>query len=241
MVVAMENLLFFNWVLNNLDLVLILLILGFSAIGAFRGFFAQLGGTLTTIIGIIVAIFLSKGLMALLCKFTNFDDALYNSFIQFINNKYSFLSSVELSKLETTVTSLPFPEAVRNSVLNFCNSQNASVVNVGEALATYLAQYAILLICFIIIFILVKLGFFLLRRFGENLREIEIVRKVDTVLGAFLAVFSLYRKLSLIFLIISIIPFGFLHGLSVAVSSSHIATFITNFNFFGFVLSLVEI
>ncbi len=237
----MENLLFFNWILSNLDLVLLALILGFAVYGAIKGFFAQLVGAITTVVALIVATMFAKPFMNLVINYTPIDSYLQTSFSAYVSNHFPALNSVNIENVASVVEKLPFPDVIKNSVLNFCSTQTSSIINVGEILASFIAKYLILLVCFIILIAVIKLLFLLLRKLGENLREIDIVRSIDNTLGAFLAIFKLYRRLSLIILIISILPLDFAINLQNAVNGSYIATFISEFNLYSWILSILQL
>ena len=227
-------------IFNNLELLMILLILGFAIYGAIRGFFAQLVGTATTIIALVVATLISKGFMNLLCDYTGFDEFFSGRYEKWLLNNFDYFKGLSADEFSSAIDLMPFPKTVKNSIINLCASSGDGV-SLAFVTAKVMAKYTVLAICFVFVFTGIKLLFLLLRKVGKELRKISLIRQVDNTLGAFLSIFRLYRILSFIFFVINITPLGLMDGVKNYIASSHIATFIYNINMFNWLVSLMQI
>ncbi len=238
----MDNLLFsFSSILENLDLILIALFIAFGIWGAIRGMFKQLAGSLATIVAIICAAIFCKAVYNLLIKIPLFNENFYNWIYGIATKTFSSFSEISASDIPTAVESLPFVSAVKNTILNYSAGDVNLKIDLNIYIARAISNYIVLAFSFILIFVLIKLIFMFLRKLGSKLREIEGIRKVDTLLGAIFGLLGLFRKLSFLLFIIKIIPFTFIEGIKGYISESYIATFITNYNVVEWILSLIKL
>lgn len=231
----------FSWVLENLNLIIILTFAGYGVYGLFKGFFGQLAGALATLIAIIIATMFSKALYSVVVKATPVDDFFLEKFSLWANNRFPSLKSVDAGKLSETVSSLPFPSIVKNTLNSLAGTADGGTVDLCMAVAQTFANYATLIICFVILFIAVKLILFFFRKMAKQLRTFTGFRLTDSAFGICLSLFQAFRFFSGIFFVVNFIPFSFMDTLKGAVADSSLATLITNYNLYAWLFGLIQL
>lgn len=237
------NALLFNLsaVYDNLELILVLAFLSFALYGYVRGFFAQLGGSISTMVALIVAVLFSKLPFAFIQNNTSVCQSAKLWISSGVESMFPALSNLSTQNVAAEVSTLPFPDIVKDTIVSYATKSGQSVVNLNDYVSTALADYLVLALCFALTFFAVKTLFLILKIIGEKLRKYEAVRKADSLLGAFISCFKLFRKLSFALFIIYLLPFNFLGDIKQAVANSVIATFIKDYNLFEWLLSLAQL
>lgn len=237
----LNTLLSFTNILNNLDLILVALFIVFIIIGAIRGMFSQLVGSISTMVALIFATVFCKVLYALVIKLPFFSNNYYNLVFNFATKTFPGLAEVSASDIPNAVSGLPLISAIKSSILNYAESDASLKVNLNVYIAKAVTNYTALAISFLLIFALLKLLFILLKKIGKSLREYNSIKTVDNVLGGIVGAFGLFRRLSFILFVIKIIPFSFLNELKQGIANSIIANFITTHNIVEWILSVLVV
>lgn len=236
----MENLLA-NTAGAIVDIVALTLIAVFAIIGLKQGFAKTFVSTFGTFISLILA--------ALLCS----------SAVNTFQNNFGLVESIS-NGLQGSMTGL-FGDTIMNTTLRQATETNLAEagvtswiikivlsiqtseipmdVTLNQIICPVIAYYVVALISFVILFIIFKIMLFLLSRFVLKLYKIKIVKKTDKTLGV---IFGLIRGILIIELaiwIISIIPLGFCHTLTIYIQNAPISNFLGNINLFSLIINSI--
>ena len=112
--------------------------------------------------------------------------------------------------------------------------------SLNEIICPVFTYYVAAIISVVILFILFRILFFLLGKLVSSLREeIEIVNKVDRILGAVLGLIQGIVYIEFALLIISIIPIDFFQMLTHEVSNTFLVNIIAHINLFHAIIGWI--
>lgn len=228
-----------NWILENLNLIIILFILTFVIFGMIRGFFAQLEGFIVTITAFIFASIFAKPLLNFFSEKTSLVSNLSQSISQFISNSFPPLSSIEMSTVNDSLASLPLPANVVSSIQRSLDLSQSESINLCDVIGGSLAGYIVLALCYFAVFIAVKIIFKFIRIFAVFIRRIQLLKLTDIILGAALGFIKSILIIYAVTFLINLLPFSWLESIKQAIDSSFVLKFMSEHNLFSWLIGMI--
>lgn len=174
-----------------ISIIFLLIIFGLGLLGYKKGFFKTLTGFIKSIASFVIAILLCKPI-ALLLSNSKMGVSMTNSFIEYFEKKGIFSEIVTMANKEQIVSQSLQTLNVPSLLNNFLTKLLVHVVpitgdkTIGQSLAPTLTLYIFIGISFVLLFIIVRLLFILLKKFFNYLEQIPFVGFVNKILGCFI-------------------------------------------------------
>lgn len=218
------------------DLVIILVLVGFIALGYFQGF----GKTVISLVGNILSLILATVLCVKFVELMNnafgMVDGLSKSIESFLPKVFGEkLMSTSLETLKTNqelIDKSGLSSFVIKIILDLIADSTGIDPNVtfGQLLAPTFSYYVAVVIGYVVMYILFRILFFLLGKFIESMYEFELFEKTDRALGACLGFLQGILILQVVTFIIGALPFGFMKPLNDAIVSGTLSGLIGKIN-----------
>ena len=225
-----------------IDSVAVIFVLIFIIVGLCQGFVKMFFSTFGTILGLILAL--------ILCPFV----------AQFMENEFSLVTNIA-NGLGGTLTGV-FGHAVMNTTIEEAIASNFSSVQMGGLVASIVmdvatgsdipvdvtlsqiicptfAYYVVIALAVLVLFIILKILFFLIGELVKKLHVITAVAVVDRILGVVMGLLSGLYYLELVMFIIGIIPIGFIQEISYGITQTYFASFVHNIGIFNLILTVI--
>lgn len=221
------------------DLIALVVILGFAFLGLKKGFTKTFVSMFGTLFSLLFAV--------LLCK----------SAVSFLESKYQMVTSISnwtsgfVSRFfGADITTIPLKyaseELLRSTNLSswligliLSVKAQGSVdptATLDSIISPVLGYYIVLILALIVLYILFKVLFFLIGEIVKRAYNIKVIGVLDTVLGVVIGVVHGIVILQLSIMVIHVIPMGFFQNLSLQIDNSVFASFINKVNVFGIIL-----
>ena len=216
------------------DAVILVLIAAFLFYGMAKGFTSVLLSTVARIASLVLAVLLCSNL------------------VMFLNDKFNAISAVEgwikplLDKIfgeellnvtiaEYVSSKVDLGTSGISSILLKVVSKILADKNIDPNLTLFqivsptIAYYILSAICFVALYILIRVGFVLLNKISKRwIDNISIIKTADRLLGAILSVIYCIFLISAVVSLIEIIPIGFFNKLNGYIQESIVGSFIVN-------------
>ena len=209
------------------DIVILVILLIFLIIGIVKGFLKQVLDLIGTIVALIIAISFCRALADVVIQNTAIKASIAPSIANFLGLPN------ELVDAETATASLQeanMPGFLIDAIVKYISELNETTVDLSVIVSEALAEYIIVFVAFIVIFIGVKLGALILKGVAALLKKVNVINVIDRIAG--LAV-GLLKGLLLVYILlylINIMAFDFMAVVQQQVNESVIANFLSKYN-----------
>ncbi len=230
--------------LNNfsatIDIVALVILIIYALYGLIRGFTKTFFSVFGSIIGVALALLIAPSVISFVqAKFSVLDG--------FKNSFYGVSKKILGSELYATPLALATKESlngvagfIANALLSLKNNANVSAdATIGQALATIFAYYALLIICGIIVFIILKCIFYLISEVVKKAYKNKFVATFDRSLGLALGFINGIFTLEIIILLIGILPIPFCQQIIININDTALTRFIQNINLYQLIINNV--
>lgn len=218
------------------DIVIIVILLIFLIVGISKGFMKQVFGLIGTIAAIIIAVLLCRSLADFVISHTSLKATIAPAIAGFLGLPEALVDA------ETASASLQesgMPGFLIEALQNYMAQLNETTFNLSVIVSEALAEYLIVFICFIVIFIGVKLLTLILKGIAAMLQKITLIKIIDKIAGAAVGLFKgLLIVYSLLYLI-NLLSFDFMAVIQQTINESVLANFLSKYN--PFILLLAPI
>ena len=225
------------------DLIALLVIIGFALLGLKKGFTKTFVSMFGTLFSLLFAV--------LLCKST----------VSFLESKYQMVTSVSnwtsglVSRLFggdiTTLTLGQASEELLRStslsswLIGLILSVKAQgtvdpTVTLDTIISPVLGYYIVLILALIVLYILFKVLFFLIGEIVKRAYNIKVIGILDTVLGVVIGIVHGIIILQLAIMVIHVIPMAFFQNLSLQIDNSVFASFINKVNVYRIIIKAMS-
>ena len=219
------------------DGIVLLIILGLTIYGLIRGFIKQVIGLVGIVASFVLAYSLCSPLATLICNTTKWDDNIASTVASMFNVADQ---SVKVSEVAQHLTSLPVPEFLKKSVIEYSSKVTEGMVNLASVVGYSVAKYLLIGVSYLVIFVGVRVACFLLKHLLSFLADnMPIVGNVNKTLGALVGLFKGLCIVYFALFIINVMPFKFLSEFKILLKSSVVAGFFLDYNLFGFLFGLL--
>ena len=225
-----------------IDIVALALIVLCTILGFRRGFAKTFVSTFGILLSLIFAILLSgvtaKFLESQFSWTTKISQGLTKSLSSVFGNDLMQTTIEQASS--TTLTDAGLSGIIVKMILGIKSGSTISPdVTVGQAISSTFAYYITVLIAILILYILFRIALFLLSEIVFKAHKFKLIKGVDKTLGALLGVIRGIIIVQIIILIVDLLPFNFFNTISVAISKSAVAGFISRINIFKIIVSAI--
>ena len=218
------------------DIVIIVILLIFLIVGIVKGFMKQVFGLIGTIAAIIIAVLLCRQLADFVIAHTSLKATIAPAIASFLGLPEALVDA------ETAGVSLQesgMPGFLVDALQNYIAQLNETTFNLSVVVSEALAEYLIVFLSFVVIFIGVKLLTLILKGIAAMLQKITIVKIFDKIAGAAVGLFKgLLIVYSLLYLV-NLLTFDFMEIVQQTISESVLANFLSQYN--PFILLLAPI
>ena len=176
-----------------IDIVVLVLIVLFIAIGYFRGFFKTLVSLLGTVGSLLIAYFVKDFVAGLLNSWFGVNFLIGDAVKVQISNISPTFSSVTVSTVEEILTVINDSGAglVYKKLFSWLVPETISAsTTVADIIGLAVGDIATLIIAFILVFILIKLLVFVLNLIIKKIPRRSVIGKTNQVLGAVMGLFN---------------------------------------------------
>ena len=227
------HLLLLNNVSAIIDIVALVLLGIFALYGLIKGFTKTFFSVFGSLIGLSIAILLAP------------------SVVNFLQNKYSFVDSMSVNfngiasgflpkDIYNAPLSLATPETlstlagfIANIVLSLKNNPNVSPdATIGQAVCSILGYYAVLIVCVIALYIVLRIVFFLIGEIVKKSYQNKLVASLDRLLGFALGIVNGIFNIEIIILALSIIPIPIFQEIVANINGTVFTKFIQDINLY---------
>ena len=200
-----------------------------------KGFIKSILSFFGTIAAIVISFLLFK-------RFAVFLDEKFNMLLKlsttvegFLLKNSKFAIEISAENIEASLSAAGVPRFMAAIILKLpVVTQNAypEGTTLASLAAPLLANYLLLLISFLMLFIIIKIILILLNRFADAIKGIKIVDTVDKILGFFVGAIEGLILIYIIFTILSIFPSFFAKPLGM-VKQSTVANYLYESDLLG--------
>ena len=219
----------------SLDLVIGAILLIYGIIGLIKGFFKELTGFIATTVSFIVAAIFCVKLATLIIEKTTWDDSLASLIAGNFPN-----DQVALADLPTALSSLNIPFFLTTPVIDYAASLNTDPVVVSEVIGGTAAKYIMIAACFIAIVLAVKIICFILNAVFKMLTAVPGVGFLNRLLGLALGIVKGAVFVCGVLYVLELVPIAQLDFLREEVAASPVAAFLSKYNLFVWLTSLIK-
>jgi len=220
------------------DIIIIVLLLLFLIIGFASGFFKQLVGVLGGMVALVAAFLLCKPAANLIFENTEWMPSLANVIADALHLPDT---TVEAQNITSALIDVNVPGFIKTSVIDIAEKLNEATVNISVIVSQTIAKYIIIIACFFLILILVKILSKFLKGLANHIKNIPVIGIVDRILGLVLGLIRGVLLVYMLLFLIDLLPFSFLDTVKTAISSSGIANFMIQHNIFIMLFSLIVV
>ena len=214
--------------------VILLIIAIFMIVGAVKGFLGQIFGFIGGLAALILAIILCRPVANIIFSNTTWMDGLALKIADVFNLPDT---EVEAQNLTAALTEMNYPGFMQDSIVKLAESMNEATVNLSIVISQTIAKFIIIALCFIALFILIRLGVLLLKGLSKALTQLPVIGTVDKILGLVLGFLKGLLLVYVLMFLLSIIPLEFLDVARTAVAESPVATFFAKYNLLAMLLA----
>ncbi|MGN0818902.1 MAG: CvpA family protein [Christensenellaceae bacterium] len=238
----MTQLLFqFSDLIKYTDVFIVVFFFVLLVIGKKKGFINQIIGFAAIVASIVLGALLAKPLFNYLQANTTWFNSLKNYLSEWATESFPDFTSINADNLSTLVTNLPFPSAVKQTILSYAQNSGQETVNLSAIIAETLFRYIGVGVCFLVISLTVKIVFVIIKKLLNALKAVTLIRWIDELLGIVLMMLKGLAVLYVLCFIINVLPIqGFEAGRQI-ISQSFILRNLTNYNLFAYLLSFIKI
>lgn len=238
----MTQLLFqFSDLIKLTDVFVIIFFFVLLVIGKKKGFINQIIGFVAIIASVVLGLIFAKPLFNYLQANTTWFNSLESFLKSWATETFPELSSINAENLSGLVTTLPFPSAVKQTILNYASNSEQTTVNLCEIIAQTLFRYIGISACFLVISIATRLVFIILKKLLNILKAVTLIRWMDELLGITLMLLKGLAVLYVVCFIINMLPVSGFELARQIISQSFILRNLTNYNLFAYILSFIRI
>lgn len=223
-----------------IDIVVIVLVVGYAAFGAIKGFAKTFVSTFGTILSVLFALLLCKTCAEFLEKTFSLTTTLSENLSGAVEKIFGEeLLSVPFALVdETTIRSSGLTGLLLNAVLSLKSGGEIPLgASLGEVVSMIFGYYLTVIIAVAVLFILFKLVFFIIGDLIVKARKAKIINFTDRFLGFVLGAIKGVVAVNFLVLIISALPIGFCQTIIQEMSNASFANFINKINVFELVLN----
>ena len=216
------------------DIVIIVFLIIFLIVGIAKGFMKQILGLIGTIVAIVIAFTFCKNLANLVISHSPIKQMLSQWIAGFLG------LPDELVDAETAIAQMQangMPEFFITAVQNYIEQLNQTTVNLSVVVSDTLAQYIIVFVAFILIFIAVKLGTLILKGIAKLLKKVPVVNLFDRIAGAVIGLIKGLLIVYILLYVIDLLQFDFMAIIKQNISESFFANFLKQYNPLIFLLA----
>ena len=226
-----------------IDSVALIIVFAFLIVGVIRGFVK----TFVSIFGKIFSLLFA----VLLCS----------SMAKFLNNSFGLIDTI--GEWLTNVVTRIFGDTVANTTLGEISNSKIEdltlstwiikiIINAKEAgeipldttlnqiISPALAYYIVSIISIILLYIIFRVIFFIIGDIVSKMHNINLIGKVDKILGAVLGFVWGVIVVQICVFVINVIPIGFVQDLAIAIDKAPITNFIDKINLFGLIIDAMS-
>ncbi len=222
-----------------ISLIVIVLLVLFTAIGLIRGF----AKTFISVFGKFLSILFAVLLCALCVDFLEEKFALVSKFAHTLEGTVESIFGAELANtklLEASERSLTEAGVAKWIAEIIIKVQGEGALSPGTTLKTLIAPifayYIIKVASVIVLYILFRIIFHLIGNIVVRLKTFKLINVTDRILGLLIGFIHGMLILNIAFIIINVVPISFFQNISVGIETSPVASFFSKINMFDLIL-----
>ncbi len=224
-----------------IDIVALIIIIGFTIHGAKNGFVKTFFSSFGSIIALLLAVLLCSSVANFLEKTYGFTTTVSNWLNNFLNK--TFGSDIMNTTLEDASTNGLKENGIAawliNLILSVKNDGSIPMdVTLNQVICPVFAYYTVCIISAIGLYIVFRLIFLVLGVIVNKAHSIFLVALVDKNLGLLLGIVRGIFYVQFLVLVLSVIPLDFVQIISLNVDNSILTKFINSFNIYRIIVGL---
>lgn len=225
------------------DIVALLFLALFALFGFIRGFAKSFLSVFGTIIAIVLAVLLAPALTELLQTLFSLINVVADSISGVLSNIFGEqLMNMDLSQAsEEVLASSGLAGFIVKIVFQVKSDGEIPLdTTLNQIIGPTFAYYVVLIISAVVLFVLFKILFIVLRKVVKLAYAFPLVKNVDKLLGAVFGFVNGIFNLELVILAISIIPIALFQDIYAGIQASILANFIEDINLYGLLLNALS-
>lgn len=208
------NVWYFEDRMNWIDLIILIILVVFVAVGFWKGFIFSILSMFSFFINFAISLFLTRPVTNLLNSWFGLESGLTNAFSNkilsmgegFSTNLVGMTDSEISSHVSKTLESADFPfKRMFEGMLNIKADQIAdkASLTLNDILSKSLGSFFSLIISFIIIFLLIYLVLWIISLISKKAKQVDGIRIVDRILGVLFGLVKGFLSIAFVFAILS--------------------------------------
>lgn len=221
----LQNLCAVKWSNYILDIVALLIIIGYTIICARRGFIECLFSFITLILSIVLAVSFAKPALSMTNGLFGLQDKWTESFVQSFSKVEAFAMDVSTDGLKQILAEQNAPEVLIDLVMKWVGSVDTlpAGTTIAMVLGEVTAKLLSLLVCGLVIFIVSFIVLFCLKKIlSAIIKGLVLLGVVNSILGAVIGIIQALLIICGILAVVTLIP------------SAAIEEYLSNTLFLGF-------
>ena len=217
------------------DIVVLIVLLVFAIIGFIRGFLTEALQLVATIASFLIAALFCAKLAGVIIDGTSLDETIASWFVG------SFPSDeVTLDKLPEVLVALKFPSFINTAAIEYAQSLGTETVIISEVMSATLAKYVVIALSFLILSLAVKIICAILKWVFKLIKKIPGIGFIDRLFGIVIGIAKGAVYVCAVFYILQILPLDALSGIKEEIATAPLCKFLSEYNLFTFIFSLVK-
>lgn len=220
----------------SVDIVIWAILLIYGIIGIVKGFVKELLGFVGTTVSFVVAAIFCVNIANFIMGKTTWDESLCSLIASNFPN-----DEVALSDLPSKITELNIPSFLSTPIVDYAASLNTDPVVVSSVIGGTAAKYIMIAASFLAVVIAIKLACTIIGKIMKAIgRVLPTIKLVDRMLGLLLGAIKGAVFVCGILYMLELLPISQLDFLREEVASSAIASFLSKYNLFVWISSLIK-
>lgn len=223
------------------DIVIAVIALIIILVNIKKGFIKQVIGLVATIGSILIAYFFCRTLLTFVNAQFGWQDKLAGSIASSFSSKELFNAALSEENIRAAVQSVSLPEFIADAAVTLLASADGAFENVGVFISDILAEYLLLSLSFIVLFIVARIVLGLIKRLIVKLFTLPVLNKIDMLLALILGLLKSVIIIYVAVYIVQLLPpsISFAGTVRDAVNSSWILSFLKANDVVGSVVSFI--
>lgn len=217
-----------------IDVAICIILFIFMVVGCKKGFLSQIIGLIAGAASILLAYFFCDDFLKLVLNKFDALTPLTDKLTSLFSKNSVLAAEFNPETFKTNLENLHIPNFIINAVAKA--SEGVEATSLAAILAGVVAKYLLLIACFVLIFIIFKIAFWIIKKIAALFHKTVIIGSIDKILGLLLGVIKgLLVIYFVLFVINTLAPVSV--EFSKAIANSKIVNFISKYNIFVYLFN----